>query len=117
MMEEAQAVIKEVSLGDDEAHFEAFQADATGDPFEVKVVNRDGKVLQIPGSDSLLQVLRREFGDEVASSCEVGNCATCKIKVRSGRVEHKGTALSAEEKKEHMLSCISRGVGKIEIEI
>jgi ferredoxin len=29
---------------------------------------------------TLLNVLRSEFGD-VASSCEVGNCGTCKLKI------------------------------------
>ncbi|CAF9917903.1 MAG: hypothetical protein GOMPHAMPRED_001409 [Gomphillus americanus] len=117
MMDNAQAAAQEVGLTDEEVHYEAFQADVGGDPFEAKVLNRDGKVVQISGTDSLLQVLRREFGDDVASSCEVGNCGTCKVKVNCGRIEHKGTALSSEDKKDHMLSCISRGIGQIEIEI
>ena len=117
MMDSAQAAVQEAGLTDEEVHYEAFQADVGGDPFEAKVLNRDSKVVQISGTDSLLQVLRREFGDDIASSCEVRNCGTCKVKVNCGRIEHKGTALTGEDKKGYMLSCISRGIGRIEIEI
>ena len=50
-------------------------------------------------------------------SCEVGNCGTCKVKVTGGKVEHRRTALTKEKKEESMLSCVSRGMGKIEIKI
>jgi len=61
-------------------------------------------------------VLNREFGDVVGSSCEVGNCGTCKIRVTCGKVEHRGTALTEEDKQGEMLACVSRGVGRIVVE-
>jgi hypothetical protein len=39
------------------------------------------------------------------------------VTVKCGQIEHRGTALTLEEKKGALLSCVSRGVGKIEIEI
>ncbi|KAI1778683.1 PK beta-barrel-protein domain-containing protein-like protein [Hypoxylon cercidicola] len=121
MMDQATLESKKRGLGEDEVHFEAFAADTTGDPFEVEVMSardKDNKVLQVGAEETLLEVLRKHFGeDEMPSSCEVGNCGTCKVAVKSGQVEHRGTALLDEEKNEAMLSCVSRGVGRIAIEI
>lgn len=116
MMEAAKAAVHEHSVSPDEVHYEAFGADITGDPFEVEVVNKEGTLLQVGSEDSLLEVLRQKFED-VASSCEVGNCGTCKVTLKSGRVDHRGTALLPVEQQEAMLSCVSRGIGRIAIEI
>ncbi|KAI1370777.1 PK beta-barrel-protein domain-containing protein-like protein [Hypoxylon crocopeplum] len=126
MMEQAMREAKARGMGEDEVHFEAFAADTTGDPFEVEVFKAtaaekkkgSGEVLQVGAEETLLEVLRKHFGDDdVPSSCEVGNCGTCRVALRSGRVEHRGTALMDEEKGDAMLSCVSRGIGKIAIEI
>ncbi|KAI1658115.1 PK beta-barrel-protein domain-containing protein-like protein [Daldinia decipiens] len=121
MMDEAIREAKAHGLGEDEVHFEAFGADTSGDPFEVEVTSireKSTRVLNVGAEETLLEVLKRHFGDEdVPSSCEVGNCGTCKVVLRSGRVDHRGTSLMEEEKKDAMLSCVSRGVGKIAIEI
>ncbi|CAK7220826.1 hypothetical protein SBRCBS47491_004321 [Sporothrix bragantina] len=145
MMDAALEATRAAGLSETDVHFEAFSADTTGDPFEV-VVRRSNKAadddvvsngkarkpeangtkveepktLKVDEDETLLDVLQREFGmDAVASSCEVGNCATCKVTVRSGRIDHRGTALTGEEKAagDSMLSCVSRGIGRIEIEI
>jgi len=118
LMDEALRETKAAGLGGDDVHFEAFEADASGDPFEAVVANRGGRVVAVGGEETLLEVLRRQFGDDdVASSCEVGNCGTCKIPVKEGRIEHRGTALSDDERANSMLSCVSRGVGRITIEL
>ncbi|KAM0287498.1 hypothetical protein ACHAQH_000452 [Verticillium albo-atrum] len=118
LMEAGRKAIQEFGVDENEVHFEAFAADSTGDPFEAEVVNRDGKVVQVAEEETLLEVLKREFGsDQVESSCEVGNCGTCKIGFKGGRVDHRGTALTTEEKGSSMLSCISRGVGRIVVEL
>ncbi|KAH8759107.1 pyruvate kinase-like protein [Hyaloscypha sp. PMI_1271] len=90
---------------------EAFAVSMSGDPFTVEIES-EGKELQVKEEESLLDVLR-SAGFDVASSCEVGNCGTCRIGVRKGRVEHRGTGLLEDEKKGMMLSCVSRGVGTL----
>lgn len=117
LMDDALNATREAGLQEKDVHFEAFNADVGGDPFKVIVRNRDDKALVVKGEETLLEVLQREFGDVVGSSCEVGNCGTCKVTVKCGQVEHRGTALTLEEKEGALLSCVSRGVGKIEIEI
>ncbi|KAI0596327.1 pyruvate kinase-like protein [Biscogniauxia sp. FL1348] len=129
MMREARREARERGLGPGDVHYEAFSAAAAdGDmlPFEAVVRNRGDRVVRVAEGETLLEALRRELGDEdegdggdvVPSSCEVGNCGTCRVAVRDGEVVHRGTGLGEEEKQEgNMLSCVSRGVGRIVVEI
>jgi MOSC domain-containing protein YiiM/ferredoxin-NADP reductase len=98
----------------DEVHYEAFQIATSGDPFTVEL-KQSKKTLEVPAEKTLLQVLR-DAGLEVESSCEAGNCGTCRIEVCGGAVEHRGSALSEEDKGKAMLSCVSRGVKHILID-
>ncbi|KAI5860050.1 PK beta-barrel-protein domain-containing protein-like protein [Durotheca rogersii] len=144
MMAEAMREAKRHGLGPDEVHFEAFSAQTGGDPFEVEVYHSGSKanrsssgsekcssgaesgseggagpvLLKVGADETLLEVLRRRFGEVAApSSCEAGNCGTCQVTLRQGRVEHRGTALADEEQRGALLSCVSRGVGRITVEI
>ena len=96
-------------------HFEAFTAATSGDPFEVELDESD-KFLEVKEEQTLLDVLR-DAGFEIPSSCEVGNCGTCRVGVKSGRVDHRGTGLMADEKRSAMLSCVSRGIGKVILDL
>ncbi|KAG6006556.1 hypothetical protein E4U54_000156 [Claviceps lovelessii] len=119
MMEAARRAARECGIPPSEIHYEAFTADVSGDPFEVEVTNEGGnqpQLLQVGRDESLLEVLRREFPD-MASSCEVGNCGTCKVILKGGRVHHRGTALLPDEKDSAMLACVSRGIGRVRIEV
>ncbi|KAH7399900.1 MOSC domain-containing protein [Cadophora sp. MPI-SDFR-AT-0126] len=125
LIDGVRGVVERLGIGEDEVHFEAFQADNTGDPFVAEIVSaaEDGgigegnvKVIDVPGEKTLLQCIR-EAGLEIDSSCEVGNCGSCRVMVKEGEVEHRGSALSKEDKEEGaMLSCVSRGVGRVRIE-
>lgn len=116
MMEAARDAVEACGIPPNEVHYEAFAADVSGDAFEAKVANGTGKVVKVGEDESLLEALRREKLD-VASSCEVGNCGTCRIVVQDGRVEHRGTALTPEDKEMCMLACVSRGIGRITIQV
>lgn len=105
----------QLEITEDEIHYEAFSTDTSGNAFEVEL-KKKGKVVKVGEEQTLLEVLR-EVGMEIESSCEVGNCGTCRVEVCGGQVEHRGGALSKEEKEEGgVLSCVSRGVGKIVID-
>lgn len=118
MMDEALQETRKAGIASEEVHFEAFKADVGGDPFEAVVTNKKETVVKVGSDETLLDALQKQFGlDEIPSSCEVGNCGTCKVKLRSGRVDHRGTALLDEDKADSMLTCVSRGVGRIAIEI
>ncbi|KAF2019598.1 vanillate O-demethylase oxidoreductase [Aaosphaeria arxii CBS 175.79] len=98
----------------DEIHYEVFEgADTTGDPFTVDVLSNETKgPLEVESEQSLLDVMR-DAGFDIGSSCGVGNCGTCRVPVKSGRVQHRGTALTEIEQKTEMLACVSRGIGHI----
>lgn len=119
MMDEALRETRAAGIPPEEAHFEAFQADSGGDPFEAVVANKGDTELKVGADESLLEALQARFGaDQVSSSCEVGNCGTCVVKLRAGRAVHRGSALGEEDKAAgSLLSCVSRGVGRITIEI
>lgn len=104
-------------MSSDEVFYEKFSAEVGGDPFTAEVVSKERTAtVEVPEDKSLLEVIR-EAGFEVGSSCEVGSCGTCRIGLKAGKVEHRGTGLTEEEKEGEMLACVSRGVGKIVVEL
>ncbi|KAJ2985539.1 hypothetical protein NUW58_g5470 [Xylaria curta] len=115
MLEETQNLVTKRRYPRSHAHFEEFggAAAGTGDPFEVEV-KRTGKVLQVPQEKSLLQVLN-ESGFDIDSSCLAGNCGACMVDYCKGEVTHQGVALDDEHKRTTMLSCVSRGKGRITV--
>jgi MOSC domain-containing protein YiiM/ferredoxin-NADP reductase len=96
-------------------HFESFETSTTGDPFTVQLAESN-KLLQVQSHEILLDILR-EAGFDIPSSCEVGNCGTCRVGVKKGRIDHRGTGLMENEKIGSMLSCVSRGIGEIVLDI
>ncbi|KAJ9634466.1 hypothetical protein H2204_006291 [Knufia peltigerae] len=96
-------------------HFEQFEVATSGDPFTAELAD-SGLTVDVPGERTLLDALR-EAGLDVPSSCEAGNCGTCRVVVKSGRIEHRGTGLMEDEKSSSMLSCVSRGIGTIVLEL
>ena len=116
LMDEAAKETRSCGVAEGEVHFEAFEADVSGDPFEAVVANKGGKTIKVGEEETLLECLQKEFGD-IDSSCCVGNCGTCRVGLKGGRVDHRGTALTEEEKATSMLACVSRGIGSITIEI
>lgn len=114
MIDEIVRASNDIGLDQDEIHYEAFRIDTAGDPFTVELAHSK-RIFNVDGAKTLLQTLT-EAGLEVESSCEAGNCGTCRIEVCEGKVEHRGSALSEEDKGVAMLSCVSRGVGHIVID-
>ncbi|KAG0652752.1 Carnitine monooxygenase beta subunit [Hyphodiscus hymeniophilus] len=116
MIDDSVRAANSCGMSKDEIHYEAFQMATSGDPFTAELV-KSKKTLEVGAEQTLLEVMR-EAGLDVDSSCEVGNCGTCRVEVCSGRVEHRGSGLSQEEKDDGkaMLSCVSRGLGHIVID-
>jgi MOSC domain-containing protein YiiM/ferredoxin-NADP reductase len=115
LMDDVVAIAKKYDVPDSSVHLEQFNVTASGDPFTVEL-KESKKTIEVGATQSLLDALRA-VGMYIDSACEVGNCGTCKVDVCSGRVEHKGTGLLDDEKGEAMLSCVSRGVGTIVLDL
>ncbi|KIW64792.1 hypothetical protein PV04_09701 [Phialophora macrospora] len=104
-----------LGISSENLHFESFAVATSGDPFVAELAD-SGRTLEVDGEKTLLDALR-EAGLDIPSSCEAGNCGTCRIGVKSGRIEHRGTGLMEDEKGSAMLSCVSRGIGTIVLEL
>ncbi|KAI3530937.1 MOSC domain-containing protein [Colletotrichum filicis] len=72
MTDAVRVAAEDCGLDEGDVHYEAFSADTSGDPFEAEVLNRGGKILKVGEEETLLEVLKREIGGDVESSCEVG---------------------------------------------
>lgn len=86
----------------------------TGDPFEAEV-RATGQVLHVAAEKSLLNVLN-DAGFDIESSCMVGNCGTCMVEYCKGEVLHQVLALDNDQKETALVSCVSRGKGRIMID-
>ncbi|KAI1192922.1 pyruvate kinase-like protein [Nemania serpens] len=115
MIEETQSLVRELGYPRSHVYFEEFGGAGlgTGDPFEVEI-DATGKILQVPREKSLLEVLN-EAGFDLDSSCLVGNCGSCMVEYCKGEVAHRGVALDDEQKRTSLLSCVSRGKGRITV--
>jgi len=95
-------------------HFESFGATdlpTASDSITVKLA-RDGRVFQVPASQSILDCLRAG-GVELPFSCRQGVCGACETRVVAGIPEHRDMVLSEGERKANktMMICCSRSQG------
>ena len=103
-------------------HLESFGAPTDGDlgePFEAVVEDvetGEKKTIEVPCDKSLLQMLE-DAGLDILASCRAGRCGVCVVNLKEGEVKHKGSGLKEDWKKTSMLSCVSRGKGRIEIAV
>ena len=93
-------------------HSERFTAKLAAPPLDKAfnvTIKSAGKVLSIPGEDSVATYLN-ENGVKVATSCEQGLCRACKTKILEGEADHRDSGLTEAEKAEgFFLPCVSRG--------
>jgi ferredoxin-NADP reductase len=104
-----------IGVSADNLHFEKFEVSTSGDPFTAELAD-SGRTIEVEATQTLLDALR-EAGLDIPSSCEAGNCGTCRTGLKSGKVEHRGTGLMEDEKCSTMLSCVSRGIGTIVLDL
>ncbi len=94
--------------GTEAVHWERFSAPpiVNGKPFEVELA-RSGHSLEVPADRPALSVIR-DAVPEVPYSCGQGFCGTCKVRVLSGEVDHRDHVLTDDERRDHMMICVSR---------
>lgn len=93
-------------------HFEEFAAPPLTDavPFEVRLP-QNGLQFAVGAQETLLEAMERA-GVPVSSSCRVGMCGTCEMRVLDGVPEHRDRCLSESEIAEgKMIACVSRTRG------
>jgi phthalate 4,5-dioxygenase reductase subunit len=101
-------------------HFESFAGRAAagaGDSpaFSVEIASRCLQI-DVAAEQTLLEALRAA-GIAIASSCEAGTCGSCRVKYLSGTVEHRDMVLSADERRDQLMACVSRGRGTVKLDL
>ena len=77
--------------------------DVSGHWPEGKVRFEDFKPVEVVRAEAM-----RENGIATVSSCESGTCGTCKTRLISGAVDHRDLVLRDDEKKDFIMTCVSR---------
>ncbi|TVY43876.1 Phthalate 4,5-dioxygenase oxygenase reductase subunit [Lachnellula subtilissima] len=83
LMSAVTTAAKDVDFPPSNIHSEAFVVETSGDPFSVEL-GKSGGTLDVKAEESLLDVLR-DAGFDIPSTCEAGNCGSCKVDVCSGK--------------------------------
>jgi phthalate 4,5-dioxygenase reductase subunit len=100
-------------------HFESFVDGsvprADDQPFDIELV-RTGKTLTVPVGKTILSVLR-EADVRVPSSCESGTCGSCRTTLLEGQADHRDMVLMEEEHASQIMVCVSRGCGKLVLDL
>ena len=94
-------------------HFEEFAPPPISEvaPFLVSLPEL-GREVKVGIRETLLEALERE-GVPVASSCRVGQCGTCEMRVLAGDPEHRDRCLSEGEMEDgKIIACVSRCRGE-----
>lgn len=115
-MDQFTSFTREIGYPEENIHSEKFrpaQIITKPEPFRA-TLSDSGQTIHVGADESLLQALR-ENGIPVPYACRMGVCGTCEVDVCNGEVQHNETFLTEVERKEKMLSCVSRGVGHITI--
>ncbi|SMC24124.1 hypothetical protein SAMN02745857_01756 [Andreprevotia lacus DSM 23236] len=110
----------QLGIVDERIHFERFAAVTSGQDraFEV-VLRRSQRVIPVAADQTVLMAVQAA-GVDVLSDCGVGNCGTCAVKVLAGKVEHRDSALSRNERERAglMCICVSRARGpRLELDL
>ena len=93
-------------------HFEssasAAVTHAANTAFTVRL-KKSGLTVPVSADQTILQALRAS-GQQVTSSCESGNCGSCRTGLLAGQAEHRDSVLSDEEKASNIMVCVSRAI-------
>ena len=110
------AMATELGWPPSRVHVEHFGGElAPGDPFDVELAS-SGDVFTVASGVSLLESLTAH-GHAIPNLCRQGVCGECRVPVRSGAVLHRDLFLTADERLEEMMACVSRGSGRLELDL
>ena len=115
MIDAIRAVIPDPQI--DSLHYERFSPPPVrgGKPFTLRL-ERSEVTVDVGAEESALTAVRRVRPTQ-AYSCQQGFCGTCKVRVLSGRVEHRDHVLTPYERDGHMMLCVSRASGEVVLDL
>lgn len=93
-------------------HTERFSALPVADGAEFDLtLARTGATVRVAADETALTAIHRALPD-TPYSCRQGFCGTCKVAVVSGAVDHRDRLLTAAERENQMLVCVSRAANE-----
>lgn len=107
MMASLRERARSLGVPDRQFHSERFGAappDAGAAPIEVHL-RKSGRVIPVAAQETILEALERE-GVPAPSSCRVGICSTCAVRVLDGVPEHRDEVLSPAQRSSGQVMCI-----------
>jgi ferredoxin-NADP reductase len=98
-------------------HYERFSPAPIigGAPFELELA-RSRQTVTVSAEQSALSALRALLPD-LAYSCQQGFCGTCPVGVLGGEIHHHDRCLTDAERESRMAICVSRGVGRVTLDL
>ncbi|MEP7179705.1 MAG: PDR/VanB family oxidoreductase [Pseudonocardiales bacterium] len=98
-------------------HHERFSAPPVqgGTAFEIELA-RSATLVPVGAGQSALAAVRAVLPD-IAYSCQQGFCGTCPVRVLGGTVEHRDRCLTETERFASMAICVSRGTGRVVLDL
>lgn len=115
-IDDVTATATELGWPGSRVHVEHFGGElAPGEPFDVELAS-SGEVFTVDSGVSLLESLITR-GHNVPSLCRQGVCGECRVPVRSGSVLHRDLYLTEDERRGSMMACVSRGSGRVELDL
>ena len=98
-------------------HYERFSPPEVvgGQPFEI-TLHRSGEVIAVAADQTALAALRA-VRPAIAYSCQQGFCGTCPVALLDGEVDHHDRCLSPDQRARSMAVCVSRGVGRVTLDL
>lgn len=98
-------------------HYERFSPPPVvgGEPFEI-VLARSGHVVAVAADQTALAAVRTVLPD-IAYSCRQGFCGTCPATLLGGPVEHRDRCLTDEQRATRIALCVSRGTGRVTLDL
>lgn len=88
-------------------HWEAFTGAQPGQALDLEL-RRSGRRLRVEADQSLLEALE-SAGLQIPNLCRGGVCGQCMTRHVGGAIEHRDNFLSAAERADFLMPCVSRG--------
>ncbi len=104
----------DLNIPSERIRFERFEAGPLKDSRPIALeLRRSGMHIQVTAEQSILDAML-DHGLDVPYGCRAGNCKSCAVKIISGQVEHRDSALSQAERETGglMCPCISRATSE-----
>ncbi len=112
LIEAVMTTAKQLGIAAGYIHFEEFAAPKPGNAFELELKS-SGRLLNVSEEESMLEAIEKS-GIEIPNLCRGGVCGQCVCRVSQGKIDHRDTFLTEQERSsgDVIMPCVSRAAGE-----